>query len=109
MKALRLAVLSALLVILLVAPGYAGTSHYRSGGGYGHVSSYAHGQAGYHGPVRGGYYHHAYREGHEGYWRPYGYRPYVYGPGYYDYYGPYYGGPYAYFSPLPGFSIYLGF
>ena len=109
MKALRLTVLSALLVILLVAPGYAGTNYYGSGGGYGHVSSHALSHDGYHVPIHDGYYHHAYREGHGGYWRPYRYRPYVYDRGYYGYYRPYYPGPYAYFSPLPRFSIYLGF
>ena len=65
MKALRLTVLSALLVILLVAPGYAGTNYYGSGGGYGHVSSHALSHDGYHVPIHDGYYHHAYREGTE--------------------------------------------
>ena len=115
MKAFRLTVLSVLLVILLVAPGYAGTTYYRSGS-YGSVASYSDTHGTYM-PVHERYYtHNGDRWDHRGYWgddhyRPYGYyyRPYVYDYGYYRPYRPYYYGPYVHFSPAPGFSIDLGF
>ncbi len=100
MRAFKLIVLSVLLAIMLVAPGYVGTTSAGSGT-YGTIV-----------PVHERYYGHDYRWGHEGHWRdyrPYGYyyRPYVSNYGYYSPY--YYGGPYVAVSPAPGFSFYFGF
>ena len=111
MKALRIFALSALIVILLAAPGYTGTTYWGSGNS-GLVLSSSGSHVTYV-PVHDRYYHNGYRWDHERYWhgryyRPYGYyyRPYVYR---YGYYRPYYYPPYAYVQPAPGFSIYLGF
>ena len=111
MKAIKLVVLSALMAILLVAPGYAATTHYGSAN---HSAVLSHSDAhGTYEPVHERTYHNGYGWGHERYWRGDGYRPYGYYHrpyGYdYGYYGPYYYRPYASFSLVPGFSVYFGF